>query len=548
MGLKIKPASDAQIDSTASPGPTQYNLADLFEAVAAAVPERIAVRTDEGALSYGELNTRSDSIAWALAARGIRRGDTVGLYLMNGPEYLEVFIAACKIGAVPFNVNYRYGVEELRYLFDNAHAAAIVFNEEFEPLAREAAATLPHLRMLIAVGGVGEGGEAVLSYDALLKTNAAGGAFTRSESDILLQYTGGTTGMPKGVIWPHKAFFFACLGGGGFYQPDGPVSQPGEIIQRAREGYRLSILPVAPLMHGAAIWTAWSALLGGLTLVLDPMRSFNAEAIWDRVEAHGVNIVQIVGDAMAAPLRDALREHSGRWSLDHVVSFGSGGAVFSAYLKAEIASLLPGARIMDGMGTSEGGVSGAAEPSADGMLRLPANADQQVIVEDRIGKVGEIGLLGRSGHTPIGYYRDPVKSAEVFRTIDGRLWTLSGDQGRLDDDGMITIFGRGSTCINTGGEKVFPEEVESALRAHPAIHDAVVVGRPHERWGESVVGIVSLVKGHAAPSLGEVRTFLGSRLAGYKCPKDLIIVDEVRRSAAGKQDYAWARSLACQDA
>ena len=526
---------------------TQFHLADLFECVARAVPDRIAIQSDAGDLTYAQMDERSDRLAAALADRGIGRGDTVGLYLMNGPEYLEAFVAISKLGAVPFNVNYRYGADELAYLFDNAQAAAIIFNTEFEDIALEVQDRLPHLKLLVAVGPEPVDTARVVAYEALMEHEPRKG-FPRDETDFLLQYTGGTTGMPKGVMWPHKAFFFACLGGGGHFHPAGPISEPHEIAGRASEGYQLKAFTLAPLMHGAAIWTAWSALLGGLTLVLDPMRKFDAEAIWDRVEKFGVNMVQIVGDAMARPLRDALQANPGRWNLDAVVHFGSGGAVFSGDLKDSIKSLLPNVQISDGMGTSEGGISGMATPSEDGMMRLPANDVQQVIVDDRLGKVGEMGLLGRSGHTPIGYYRDEVKTAEVFRTIDGKLWTISGDQGRLDEDGMITLFGRGSTCINTGGEKVFPEEVESELRKHPDIEDAVVVGRPHERWGEEVVGIVSLRPDAASvPDAKTMREFLDGNLAGYKCPKELIVVDEVRRSPAGKQDYSWAKKVALGD-
>jgi fatty-acyl-CoA synthase len=520
----------------------QFNIADLFEVVAKAVPDRLALQADGIDLTYRQLDERSDRLAAALADRGIARGDTVGLYLMNGPEYLEGFLAAAKIGAVPFNVNYRYGAEELHYLFDNAQARAILFNSEFEDVMLAVADAVPSIELMIAVGDPPLNRQRSHAYTALLET-APRKDFTRSEDDILLLYTGGTTGMPKGVMWPHKAFFFACLGGGGHFHPAGPIGAPEEIAERAREGYQLKMFTLAPLMHGAAIWAAGSALLGGLTVVLDPMRRFDAEAIWDRVERYGVNIVQIVGDAMARPLRDALRDNPGRWSLEHVVNFGSGGAVFSGHLKDSIKQFLPNAAITDGMGTSEGGISGMATASEDGMMRLPGNADQKVIVDGRFAAVGETGLLGRSGHTPIGYFRDEAKTTEVFRRIDGRLWTLSGDQGRLDPDGMITLFGRGATCINTGGEKVFPEEVESALRAHPAVRDAVVVGKPHERWGEAVVALVSLTPGAAKPDTDSLRQFLDGRLTGYKCPKEVIVVDEVRRSPAGKQDYGWARSV-----
>lgn len=520
----------------------QFHLADMFETVAQAVPDRLALQADDIELTYADLDERSDRLAAALADRGILRGDTVGLYLMNCPEYLEAFIAVSKVGAIPFNVNYRYGGEELRYLFDNAQAVAIFFNSEFEELMQGIMPQVPTIKLAVSVGEKLAGDGPFEPYSDLLGTKPRKG-FERSDQDILLQYTGGTTGMPKGVMWPHKAFFFACLGGGGHFHPAGPIETSDEIAGRAVEGYQLKMFTIAPLMHGAAIWAAWSGLLGGLTLVLDPMRRFDAEEIWDRVEKFGVNVVQIVGDAMARPLNDALRDNPDRWSLGHVVNFGSGGAVFSGHLKDSIKERLPNVAITDGMGTSEGGISGMATPSEDGMMRLPANDDQKVVIDDRFGDVGETGLLGRSGHTPTGYFRDEEKTREVFREIDGRLWTLSGDQGRLDCDGMITLFGRGSTCINTGGEKVYPEEVESALRAHPTIFDAVVVGRSHERWGEEVVAIISLSQGEAAPEGEAMRLFLRERLAGYKCPKSIVVVDQVQRSPAGKQDYGWAKEL-----
>jgi len=279
--------------------------------------------------------------------------------------------------------------------------------------------------------------------------------------------------------------------------------------------------------------------------VLDEARSYDPVAVLGKVERTGANIIQFVGDAMAIPLRDALRDHPGRWNLAHVVNFGSGGAVFSSHVKDDLRALLPAScSITDGMGSSETGISGQATPSSEGVMRLEANDAQQVVIDDRLALPGETGLIARSGHTPVGYWGDPEKTAEVFRMIDGKLWAVSGDAARLDGDGKITMFGRGSTCINTGGEKVFPEEVEEALRAHPAIFDAVVVGQSDDRWGERVVAVVSPRPGRAQPDDADVRAFLSERLAGYKLPKALVWVDAVKRSAAGKQDYRWAKDIA----
>ena len=523
----------------------QFHLADLFETIAATVPERTALISDSLRLTYAELDARSNAIASGLAAHGVSRGDTVGLYMMNRAEHLEAFIAVIKLGAVPFNVNFRYRGDELRYLFTNAGAAAIIHAAEFSDMVRALRPELPGLKVAVAVED-GSGADLTGSgaYANLLQTPFSG-PWQRSEDDILLTYTGGTTGMPKGVMWPHRAFFFACAGAGGHFNPHGPALKPEDIADRAAHGYPMSMFPIAPLMHAAALWAVWTCLLNGLCVVLDESPRFDPERIWSRVEELKINMVQIVGDAMAIPLRDALQANPGRWDLSSVVNFGSGGAVFSRHVKDDIMALLPaGARLTDGMGSSETGTSGMAETSADGMMRLPSGEAQQVVVDGRLGAVGETGFVARSGNTPIGYFGDPAKSAEVFQTIDGKLWAVSGDAARLDPDGMITVFGRGSTCINSGGEKIFPEEVEEALRAHPAIKDAVVAGQPDPRWGERVIGVVSLRAGAEQPAFDDLRTFLRDRLAGYKLPKALVWVDEVKRSPAGKQDYRWAKEVA----
>ena len=523
---------------------SRFHLADLFETVARTVPDRLALIGQSQRLTFAELNDRCDRLAAGLAAHGVGRGDPVGLYLHNCPAYLEAFVAACKLGAVPYNVNYRYRADELRYLFANADSVAIIHGAEFSPIIREVRGDVPTLKLTVAVDdGSGADISGSIPYAELL-AHEPGGPWERSEEDYLLCYTGGTTGMPKGVMWPHRAFVFACAGGAGYFNPHGPITKPEDIESRARDGYPLKMFPLAPLMHMAAMWTVWSALLNGVTIVLDEGHIFDPERVFDIAEREGANMIQFVGDAMATPLRDALRANPGRWNLSAVVNLGSGGAVFSQHLKDDLKVLVPSANITDGMGSSETGMSGMAEKSDEGVMRLPANEFQQVLVDGRIAAIGETGFVARTGNTPVGYYNDPVKTAETFVTIDGTLWAVSGDAARRDEDGMITVFGRGSTCINTGGEKVFPEEVEEALRAHPAIFDAVVAGQPDERWGQRVIGVVSGRPGIARPAFDDVKSFLAERLAGYKVPKSLIWVDQVKRSPAGKQDYRWATDVA----
>ncbi|MDT0576012.1 AMP-binding protein [Croceicoccus sp. F390] len=530
----------------------QFHLADLFETIAATVPDRIAIISDSLTLTYAQLDRRANSVAAGLAARGVTRGDNVGLFLTNRAEHLEAFIAVIKLGAVPFNVNYRYREDELRQLFADARAAAIIHDAQFGPVVRNLSSDLPSLKTSVAVDdGSGADCSASAAYADLLQTDpdgaGSGDTRERSEDDILLTYTGGTTGFPKGVMWPHKAFVFACAGGGGHFNPTGPLVEPADAADRAATGYPLRMMPVAPLMHAAAVWAVWSAMLNGLTIVIDEGARFDAERIWTKVAEQKVNIVQVVGDAMAVPLRDALRDNPGRWNLAHVVNFGSGGAVFSRQVQADLQSMLPGnAKVTDGMGASETGVSGQAMQGSEGLMRLPSGPDQQVVIDGRLAHAGEIGFVARSGHTPVGYFGDAAKTEETFRIIGDRLWAVSGDTARLDEDGMITVFGRGSTCINSGGEKIYPEEVEEALRAHPAVFDAVVVGKADERWGEKVVAIASLREGAAAPELTELRSFLSEKLAGYKLPRALVWTDAVERSPAGKQNYRWAKELAAK--
>ena len=524
---------------------SQFHLADLFEIVAARIPNRIALADESGELTYAQLEARSSRLAAGLYGQGIRRGDHIGLYLMNGPEYLESFIALVKIGAVPFNVNYRYGYEELKYLFGNADAKGVIHGAEFSPLVARLKDVLPKLDISIGVEDGQGAPRSGLKYEALMQKEASGAGYDRDEQDYLLQYTGGTTGMPKGVMWPHKAFFYACLGGGGMYLRKPPIETPSEQGDTAESMYPMRIMPLAPLMHGAAMWAAWTALLGGVTIVLDPLRGgFKAEPIWDRVERECVNSVQIVGDAMAVPLLDALKENPERWDLSCFMHLGNGGAVFSQHVKDAFKGPVPNIMITDGMGTSETGISGMAAPIKEGgFMRLPIDENQTVIMEGRVVEVGEVGYLSRTGQTPIGYYGDAKKTAEIFQEVDGKLWVLTGDQARVDNDGMMTLLGRGSTCINSGGEKIYPEEVEEVLRSHPAIHDAAVVGMADPKWGQAVSALVSLSKDMDAPSLEELKSFCRDKLAGYKLPKSLKVVPEIHRSPAGKQDYKWAKSV-----
>ncbi len=528
---------------TQNPNPT-FNFADLFDVVAAAVPERAVVVCVDGTLTYAELARRSSALAGYLAANGIRRGDNVGLQLSNGPAYLEGFLAACRIGAVPFNVNYRYVRGELKYLYDNSDVAALLFNSELADSVLPVAAEVESLKLLLAVGEEVEADDRrVKSYEAAIAEGLdEPDPSSRRDEDLLIIYTGGTTGHPKGVMWPHKSLFFGALGGGGFFHPAGPVQSPQELAERVEQTPWLKTMPLAPLMHGAALWSAIASLLAGHTIVLNPEGRFDAAQIWDTVERQAVNILQIVGDAMATPLIDTLEANAGRWNLPALSYIGSGGAVFSEHLQDRFRKLLDSVTISSALGATETGTMGPGDrETEDGIMRYNARPDLAVVVDaERLAEPGETGIVARRGVVPVGYYGDPEKSAETFVKIDGVDYALGGDAARLEEDGSITVLGRGSMCINTGGEKVFPEEVEQVLKSHPAVLDALVVGVPHPRWTQMVAAVVALREGCDA-GVEALQEHCREQLAGYKVPREIRYEPELKRSAVGKPDYAWAK-------
>ena len=513
-----------------------FHLSDLLEIVVSAAPTRDAIIDEAGTVSFAMLEARVKRLARLMHEGGVGRGDKVGLYLRNSRTYVEALFACFHLGAVPFNVNYRYTQSELIYLFDNADARAVIFEPDFKAHVEALCHNQPEIVFSLENSAV---------YEESLNAARPMGDVLRDEGDYLLLYTGGTTGAPKGVMWPHKDFFYACLGGGGIYLQAAPIARPEEQAVMVENGPDIRIFPLAPLMHGAAIWTALASLLGGIPIILDTFKEgFDATSIWSRVEETKANIIQIVGDAMAEPLLACLRANPGRWDTSSVIVLGSGGAVFSESKKQGFRALMPNLIITDGMGASETGISGMAQaPDKGGMMRLEANDVQRVVVGDRFAEVGELGFLARGGYLPMGYYKDEAKSAEVFKRIEGSNWAVSGDQAQLDSDGMITIFGRGATCINTGGEKVYPEEVEEVLRDFDGVLDSAVVGIADEKWGQAVAAIVSLNAGVEAPEPDEIKSFCRQHLAAYKVPKTIKFVPHVERSPAGKQNYKWVQSL-----
>jgi len=517
-----------------------WNLSRLFEAVAAVVPHREAVLCGSRRLTYGQLDERSNRLAHHLRAAGLGPGDHIAVALYNSSEYLETMLAAFKLRAVPINVNYRYLPAELRYLLDDADARAIVHEPDLAEVIATLETDLPLLRHSLARGHAYE--------DALVRASGEpAGNPDRSSDDRYVLYTGGTTGTPKGVTWRHEDIFFAALGGSREIATRDRTPDLAQLTERAKKG-RARILPACPFIHGTAHWMALTTLFGGGTVVVAPDRRYDPVRLLTLVEAESVRHLVIVGDAFARPLADALQAEPDRWQLDSLSVIISGGAILSPVLKERLTTLLPSTIVVDGYGTSETGGQGsmvtAAGASAD-RPRFRVNAETAVLDESYRPVTpgsGEVGRLARRGHIPLGYYKDPEKTAATFPIVDGVRWAVPGDLGQVDADGTIILHGRGSVSINTGGEKVYPEEVEAVLKSHPSVFDAIVVGVPNERWGEKVVAVVEL-SDEAAPTEA-VAGHCRARLAGYKVPRAFVVVDHVQRSPAGKPDYRWARDVA----
>ncbi len=526
-----------------------FQIADLFEGVADAVAGRTALVCGDKRRTYAELDQRATQLANALAARGIGSGDHVGIYLYNSAEYIESSIACYKLRAIPINVNYRYVEEELIYIFNNADLKAVIFGQEFTPRIANIKDQCPLLKLCISISD--ESGEDIsaidaIEYEALLATGSTERAFeARSGSDIYILYTGGTTGMPKGVMWPHENLFFRALLGGdpGGYQ--GAVTSPEELVQRAANGYELCTMPTAPLMHGACQWSCFIALLGGQKIVLSSTKSFDAMHTWELVEREKINTLSFVGDAMARPLIDALEGNER--DLSSIFALGSGGAVFSESLQSAFKQRFPNAMIVNSFGSSETGFQGSSDDKKDGGLGNVKLGPHNAVIADDHSFVqpgdGRKGILSLRGHTPIGYYKDEKKTAETFVNIDGQVWVLSGDIASIDEDGTIVVYGRGSVCINTGGEKVYPEEVEAALKAHPAIFDTLVVAVPDERFTNRVAAVIQLRPGHEL-SLEDMQAHCRTKISGYKVPREMHFCQEVKRQPSGKPDYKWAKAYA----
>ncbi|MFI2211360.1 acyl-CoA synthetase [Streptomyces sp. NPDC020141] len=532
----------------------EYNLADLFESVVDVVPDREALvfagragTGEERRLTYAELDAAANRVAHHLTGVGIGPGEHLGLHLCNGIEYLQTLLGCLKARIVPVNVNYRYVEEELVHLYRDADLAALVFDAEFGGRVAAAAPRAPGLRHLVRVGAASPDapGPAAVAFDDAVAAAPSGRGFgPRSADDLFIIYTGGTTGMPKGVMWRQEDLFFSGLGGGA---PTGePVSSPGELARRvAAGGDGITFFPTAPLMHGTSTLTAFIAFNFGQRVVL--RRGFAPEEVLRTVERERVTSVSLVGDAMLRPLIDALGGPLKGIDLSALFSVSSSGAILSETVRAQFAALAPGVVLLNNFGSSESGFNGTAteDSSPERGFRLRVNARTTVVdpVTYEPVAAGEVGRIAQRGQVPLGYYNDPRATAETFFRRGEERWVLLGDMATVDREGVVTVLGRGSQCINTGGEKVYPEEVEQALKAHPDVYDALVAGAPDDRWGQRVAAVVQMREGAGAPSLEEIQAHCRTRLAGYKIPRRLVVAPEIRRSPSGKADYRWARAL-----
>ena len=533
-----------------------WTFADVWEAIAAAQPARPALVQGDRTVTWSEFDTRADALAAHLLAAGLQHQAKVAAFLFNGPEYLETYFAAFKAGLAPVNTNYRYGPEELIYLFDNADAEAVVFHAGFTGLVERIRERLPKVKSWISVAEPGHPSpDWAADYDAVV---AAGSAqrpvrapWGRSGEDLLLLYTGGTTGMPKGVMWRQDDLFQVIGAGGNALLEIPPATSVEELVARlaAPDHLRPISLIACPLMHGTGQFSAFINFNQGGSVAVLPSRKFDAVELWHEAERlHATNIV-IVGLAFSTPMLEALDASPGRWDLSAVRGMSSSGSMWSQENKRGLLQHVTNAVIYDSFGSSEAVGLGASASAPGAEIQTAAfmlGPNTAVFSEEgqRIAPgTGERGLVAVTGFLPLGYYKDADKTAKTFKTMEGVRWSVPGDWAEVNVDGSLKLLGRGSVCINTGGEKVFPEEVEEALKRHAAVRDAVVIGLADPRFGERICAVVEPETGQA-PTLAALSAHVRDQLAAYKAPRELVIVDSIGRAPNGKVDYKGVKDRA----
>jgi acyl-CoA synthetase (AMP-forming)/AMP-acid ligase II len=530
---------------------TGWNLADILEVVAREVPESPAVIQGSRVLCFEALDSRADEIASFLTERGLERQAKVAQYLRNCPEYLESILACFKGSFVPVNTNYRYGPSELTHLWNNADAEAVIFQGSYTPTIAAMRETVAGITLWLWVDdGSGACPEWALPYDAVARGALRGGMskapHARSGDDLILLYTGGTTGMPKGVMWRQDDLFVRLNTERGDIYPGQPDL---DFIRKHISTSGRPHLPAGPLMHGAGLLTCFLVLSRGGAISLLQQISFDPVDLFDTVQRDRVATLMWVGDAFARPALAALEANPGRWDLSSLRTIMSSGVIFSTDVKAALLHLLPRVTITDVFGSSETMSLGRSVTSTNERPRdtgsFEAKSNTRVIDEegnDIVRGSGKAGLLAIGGRQPVGYYKDDAKTAATFRILDGERYVVPGDWATIDELGNVKLLGRGSECINTGGEKVFPEEVEAVLKTHSAIYDAVVVGIPDPRFGQSIAAAVEPKQG-AKIQAEEIICFVKQHLAGYKAPRHIVSVGSIDRGPNGKPDLKAIRAL-----
>jgi acyl-CoA synthetase (AMP-forming)/AMP-acid ligase II len=539
----------------------EMHFATVWEAIADTVPDVTAVAHGETRRTWREYDERAARLAAAFTAAELGLDSKVGLYLYNSTEYLEAQYAAMKVRGVPVNVNYRYLDDELVYLLDNADAAALVYHTSLADRVARVSERLPRLRLLVAVddGPAADGTQHLDGADRyadLLQSHEPAPRVERSADDVYMLYTGGTTGLPKGVMYTHGVMALSLAQEAypaiGLPRPSGADEIPGLVRQAHEAGATPISIPACPLMHGTGVWLgAFIPHLEGGTVITLPSRSFDADELFVTAQREQANAIVIVGDAFAKPMLRALaaaEERGAPYDTSSVKIIISSGVMFTAEAKAAVLDRIPQAMIVDAIGSSEGsmGLSITMKGLPAETAKFTQSPTTKVFTEDgrRVQPgSGEVGMVAAGGMVPIGYYKDPEKSARTFREIDGERYSFPGDWAIVNEDGTLTLLGRGSQVINTAGEKVFPEEVEEAVKRVDGVVDCLVVGVPDERFGEAVTAIASLVEG-ATLDEGDVIAHVKAELASYKAPKRVLFVPTVPRAANGKADYKAAKQHA----
>lgn len=545
---------------------TNFNLSEVFGTVAKAIPDQTFLVWRGRRLSYADVDRRVEGFGNYLASVGLgchterdalagheSGQDHLGIYLRNGNEYLEAMIGSYRARVAPFNVSYRYVEDELLYLLTDSESNALVYPAEFAPRVAAIRDRLPHLRVLIQVAD--HSGHELLpgavDYETILATpTPAAGLPTPSGDDLYVLYTGGTTGMPKGVLWRQHDIFLSSMGGRP-WGSDQPLASYDELAEKARASAgAMSMMMIPPFMHGAAQWAAFNAVtMGGRIVIPNDVERMQPAAVLRLAAEEKVLSLPVVGDAIARPLLDEIE--TGDYDLSGLFTITNGGAPLSPTVRERILKALPHLMLLDAVGASESGAQMSTATTAGAETQAatftPQSDTAVVSAElDRVLQPGEgRGWLARRDLIPLGYLGDEAKTAKTFPTIGGVRWSVPGDRANVLSDGRIQLLGRDSVTINSGGEKIFVEEVERAIAAHPSVYDVVVVGRPSERWGSEVVAVVQFADGADATD-EELVEVCRTSIARYKIPKAFIRTPKVVRSPAGKADYRWAKDVATE--